>query len=137
MSDRISAAFSSVKLRPYDNRSDMMDNERHRLIRDKAYEMWERDGRPEGQADRHWLEAEVQVRPGTGSPSGADSPSGAGSPAGAGTIGGPDAVSEPSGGRTPGSGKQKRSGAASAAAPPKGTGGPSARAAQAKPARKP
>jgi Protein of unknown function (DUF2934) len=32
------------------------------LIRLRAYEIWESEGRPEGQGDRHWLRAEAQVR---------------------------------------------------------------------------
>jgi Protein of unknown function (DUF2934) len=32
------------------------------LIRRRAHEMWEREGRPEGFALRHWLDAERRVR---------------------------------------------------------------------------
>jgi hypothetical protein len=32
------------------------------LIRRRAHEMWEREGRPEGLALRHWLDAERRVR---------------------------------------------------------------------------
>jgi len=28
----------------------------------RAYEIWERNGRPEGQAERHWFEAEAEIR---------------------------------------------------------------------------
>ena len=38
----------------------MTDEYRDRVER-RAYELWERDGRPEGQRDRHWAEAERQV----------------------------------------------------------------------------
>jgi hypothetical protein len=31
-------------------------------IRARAYELWEADGRPEGCEERHWHEAEAQVR---------------------------------------------------------------------------
>lgn len=34
-----------------------METERDRLIREKAYELWEQRGRPEGQSDEHWHEA--------------------------------------------------------------------------------
>lgn len=30
-------------------------------IRERAYEIWERDGRPEGKAVEHWLRAEAEV----------------------------------------------------------------------------
>ena len=32
------------------------------LIRRRAHELWEREGRPEGWALRHWLDAERRVR---------------------------------------------------------------------------
>jgi len=32
------------------------------LTRRRAHEMWEREGRPEGLALRHWLDAERRVR---------------------------------------------------------------------------
>ena len=31
------------------------------LIRQRAYELWERDGRPEGRDDAHWQQAEREV----------------------------------------------------------------------------
>jgi hypothetical protein len=31
-------------------------------IRKAAYEKWEREGRPEGKHDRHWLESEQELR---------------------------------------------------------------------------
>jgi hypothetical protein len=39
-----------------------MDEERQRRVRERAYALWEREGRPEGQAERNWLEAEVELR---------------------------------------------------------------------------
>jgi Protein of unknown function (DUF2934) len=36
-------------------------DEKMERIRSKAYEIWERDGRPDGRALDHWLEAERQV----------------------------------------------------------------------------
>lgn len=35
-----------------------MDETRERLVRARAYEIWEAQGRPEGRALEHWLEAE-------------------------------------------------------------------------------
>ena len=31
-------------------------------IRERAYDMWEREGRPEGRADQYWLRAEEMIR---------------------------------------------------------------------------
>lgn len=31
-------------------------------VRKAAYEKWEREGRPEGQQERHWLEAEKELK---------------------------------------------------------------------------
>jgi Protein of unknown function (DUF2934) len=31
------------------------------LIRERAYHLWEQEGRPEGRADLHWCEAADQV----------------------------------------------------------------------------
>jgi hypothetical protein len=35
-------------------------------IKRKAYEKWEAEGRPTGQHDRHWIEAEAEVKQGSG-----------------------------------------------------------------------
>ena len=40
----------------------MTEDEIERLIRSRAHAMWEREGRPEGWALRHWLDAERRVR---------------------------------------------------------------------------
>lgn len=32
-------------------------------VRKAAYDKWEREGRPAGQHDRHWLEAEEELKP--------------------------------------------------------------------------
>ena len=40
----------------------MTEDEIGRLIRRRAHELWEREGRPEGFALRHWLDAERRVR---------------------------------------------------------------------------
>jgi len=34
-----------------------MANDKHEQIRRRAYEIWEAEGRPEGAAVRHWLQA--------------------------------------------------------------------------------
>ncbi|WP_209768506.1 DUF2934 domain-containing protein [Azospirillum rugosum] len=34
-----------------------MERDRDRLIRERAYLIWEREGRPEGRADAHWFQA--------------------------------------------------------------------------------
>ena len=39
----------------------MSDAEVEALIRRRAEEIWEREGRPEGYAERHWLDAERRV----------------------------------------------------------------------------
>jgi Protein of unknown function (DUF2934) len=33
----------------------------HERIRQRAYELWEQDGRPEGQAEHYWYRAEAEV----------------------------------------------------------------------------
>jgi hypothetical protein len=38
-----------------------MDTDREALIRERAHELWERDGCPEGRAEAHWCQAEQQV----------------------------------------------------------------------------
>jgi hypothetical protein len=30
-------------------------------VRERAYEIWERTGRPEGKADEQWLQAEAEI----------------------------------------------------------------------------
>ncbi len=30
-------------------------------VRERAYEIWERAGRPEGMAEQHWLQAEKEI----------------------------------------------------------------------------
>ncbi len=31
-------------------------------VRERAYEIWERAGRPEGKSIEHWLQAEAEIR---------------------------------------------------------------------------
>ena len=38
-----------------------MTQDREEHIRQRAYEIWERDGRPEGRDREHWLNAETEV----------------------------------------------------------------------------
>jgi hypothetical protein len=37
-----------------------MEVDREETLRQKAYEKWESEGRPEGEHDRHWREAESE-----------------------------------------------------------------------------
>jgi hypothetical protein len=37
------------------------DEDRQALIRQRAYQIWEREGRPEGHMDRHWHQAEREI----------------------------------------------------------------------------
>ena len=41
------------------------------LVRERAHALWEREGRPEGAADRHWSLAEAELRDGRGVPAAA------------------------------------------------------------------
>jgi hypothetical protein len=38
-----------------------MDNALERRIRERAYEIWNTTGRPDGRAEQHWLLAEREV----------------------------------------------------------------------------
>ena len=42
-----------------------MDETRGQTVRERAYAIWEREGRPEGRAEQHWrmAEQELGVRP--------------------------------------------------------------------------
>ncbi|RVI30932.1 DUF2934 domain-containing protein [Sinorhizobium meliloti] len=39
-----------------------MDNEREELIRRRAYAIWEQEGRPNGQHQRHWEQAAREMQ---------------------------------------------------------------------------
>ena len=39
----------------------MADADLHERIQRRAYALWEQEGRPEGQADDHWRQAEAEV----------------------------------------------------------------------------
>jgi Protein of unknown function (DUF2934) len=38
-----------------------MDGDRAERLRERAYAIWEREGRPDGQAERHWAAAEAEL----------------------------------------------------------------------------
>lgn len=38
-----------------------MDNDRHEKIRQRAYEIWMREGRPDGAHERHWQQAKQEL----------------------------------------------------------------------------
>jgi hypothetical protein len=38
-----------------------MSDERVRTIRERAYAIWEHEGRPDGKAVDHWLKAEAEI----------------------------------------------------------------------------
>lgn len=40
-----------------------MDQDREAWVRQRAYERWEADGRPDGEHERHWREAESGFSP--------------------------------------------------------------------------
>jgi hypothetical protein len=40
----------------------MMSGDLTQLIRQRAYEIWEREGRPHGRDRIHWLRAEAEIR---------------------------------------------------------------------------
>lgn len=42
--------------------TDSVDNEREELIRRRAYVIWEQEGRPEGQHQRHWEQAAREMQ---------------------------------------------------------------------------
>ena len=39
-----------------------MGTDREGRVRERAYAVWEREGRPEGGAERHWAQAEEELR---------------------------------------------------------------------------
>jgi hypothetical protein len=51
----------------------MADADLHERIRQRAYQLWEEEGRPEGRAESHWHRAEAEVagvNPGAEAPPG-------------------------------------------------------------------
>ena len=41
-----------------------MQNQRHEKVRERAYQIWEREGRQEGRAEEHWSQAEQELADG-------------------------------------------------------------------------
>lgn len=39
----------------------MMGNDRNEMIRARAYEIWEEEGRPAGRESEHWRQAEMEL----------------------------------------------------------------------------
>ena len=39
-----------------------MNGEWEQRVRERAYALWEQEGRPDGQAEQHWLAAEAELR---------------------------------------------------------------------------
>lgn len=37
-----------------------MESEREKRIRERAYQIWRREGEPHGRADEHWAQAEAE-----------------------------------------------------------------------------
>ncbi|MDX0439903.1 DUF2934 domain-containing protein [Sinorhizobium medicae] len=52
---------SSGEVRDMDN-MDNVDNQREELIRRRAYVIWEHEGRPDGQHERHWEQAAREMQ---------------------------------------------------------------------------
>jgi hypothetical protein len=48
---------------------------RNEEVRRRAHAIWEREGRPDGQQDDHWLKAEREIEHGSGEIEGDDQPS--------------------------------------------------------------
>lgn len=48
-----------------------MESEKEKRIRDRAYEIWEREGQPAGRHDEHWRQAEAELAAETQSEEGA------------------------------------------------------------------
>lgn len=40
----------------------LLNGEQNRLIQERAYQIWESEGRPEGRAMDHWVQAEEEIR---------------------------------------------------------------------------
>lgn len=40
----------------------LLSGEQNRLIQERAYQLWEAEGRPEGRAMDHWVQAEQEIR---------------------------------------------------------------------------
>lgn len=51
-----------------------MTDDREDRIRKRAYELWQKEGSPEGRPDDHWLQAEHEIDHGDGEIEGDDEP---------------------------------------------------------------
>lgn len=67
-----------------------MDSEREAQVRERAYEIWESEGRPDGRDAAHWERAEREIAGGSPVP-----PQGTGSEDGLGTTSGTEPVGTP------------------------------------------
>jgi len=38
-----------------------MESDREERVRERAYQIWQREGEPHGRADEHWAQAEAEV----------------------------------------------------------------------------
>lgn len=43
-----------------------MDHDRDQKLQERAYDIWEREGRPADRAGEHWLQAEAELSGATG-----------------------------------------------------------------------
>lgn len=51
-----------------------MDRDEEKLIRERAYEIWEREGRPAGRSEEHWRQAAAEIAAVAEKPSSAPPP---------------------------------------------------------------
>jgi hypothetical protein len=51
-----------------------MNRDEEQLIRERAYEIWEREGRPTGRAEEHWRQAAAEIAAATKQPAAAEKP---------------------------------------------------------------
>jgi len=38
-----------------------MESDREKRVRERAYQIWQREGDPHGRADEHWAQAEAEI----------------------------------------------------------------------------
>jgi DUF2934 family protein len=38
-----------------------MESDREKRVRERAYQIWQREGEPHGRADEHWAQAEAEI----------------------------------------------------------------------------
>ena len=71
-----------------------MEAEREDEVRARAHAIWEREGRPEGGAERHWAQAEAELRAEGDGRAGAPAVEAVGTAAGAEGAAGPEGGAE-------------------------------------------